>query len=412
MAQQERLPKIITFKKKDQRAEKKLDKQEILKRHLTTRMDLCDVLSVQDMSSVPTAFDGTLMGHDINLYELPIISGSFTDKEIKALQAEADIEMVEDDFVAHALPAPRISDAPTMAMQAPITVEDLPSAMAETIPWGVNRIDAERAWNVTRGAGVRVGVIDTGIDHVHHDLAPNFGGGVSFVPGESFADVNGHGTHVAGTIGARHNGSGVIGVAPNCKLYAVKVLNRYGRGNYSWIINGIIWAVRNRMDVINMSLGGSSMSQALKRACDYAYNNNVLIVAAAGNSGPANDTVGYPARHESVICVTSVDANGTIASTSSRGEQVDLCAPGVNILSTLPGNSYGHKQGTSMAAPHVTGAAVLAISSHRFTRASMIREILLQTADDMGITGHDNEYGHGLVDAEQSAFVRSLPSVH
>ena len=413
MAEKARHSKIITFKKKDQRKDKKLDKQEILRKHITTRMDFCDVMSLQDMTAIPMAFDGTLMGTDVNLYELPIISGGFTDDEVKAIQSDNNVEMVEDDLIAHAMPmAQAVAEQVVPLQPPPLTIEDIPSAMAETIPWGVNRIDAERAWNVTRGAGIRVAVIDTGIDHMHHDLNPNFGGGVSFVPGESFTDVNGHGTHVAGTIGARHNGSGVVGVAPNCKLYAVKVLDRYGRGNYSWIINGIIWCVRNRIDVINMSLGGPSPLQALKIACDYAYRNNVVVVAAAGNDGPKKDSVIYPARYESVISVSAVDNAGNIAEFSSRGEEVDLCAPGVNILSTRPGNRYGLSRGTSMASPHVAGTAALAISSHRFARASNIRDILLHTADDMGITGHDNEYGHGLVDAEQSAFIRSLPSVH
>ncbi len=408
MEQNERKPKIVTFKKKDQRPEKQMDKQEILKKHITKRMDFWDVLSMQDGAAVPIEFDGTLKGLDINLFDLPIISGNFTDAEVKALQSDKNVEMVEDDLIAHALPTAQVITEQATPMQQPFIIEDAPSVMAETLPWGVNRIDAERAWNVTRGAGIRVGVVDTGIDSMHHDLNPNFGGGVSFVPGETFLDVNGHGTHVAGTIGARQNGSGVVGVAPNCKLYAVKVLNRFGTGQYSWIINGIIWCVRNKMDVINMSLGGGGHNQALQNACDYALNNNILIVAAAGNSGPNNDSVGYPARYDSVIAVSAIDAGGNIANFSSRGSQVDLAAPGVNILSTLPGNRYGHKNGTSMATPHVTGAAALAISSHRFTRAETIRTILFQSADNLGISGRDDEYGHGLVDAEQSAFMRRL----
>jgi subtilisin len=221
-------------------------------------------------------------------------------------------------------------------------------------------------------------------------------------------DGNGHGTHVAGIIGARQNGSGIVGVAPNCNLYAVKALNNYGQGNYSWIISAIIWCVRKKMDVINMSLGGPGHVQALQNACDYAYQKNVLIVAAAGNAGPNDDTVGYPGRYDSVVSVSAIDASGNISSFSSRGHQVDLAAPGVNILSTLPGNRYGIKNGTSMAAPHVTGAAALTISSHRFTPAETVRKILLQTADNLGISGRDNEYGHGLVDVEQSAFMRQL----
>ncbi len=403
-------PKIITFKKKDQRQEQKLDKQEILKKHITTRMSFCDVITLQDMASVPLTFDETTMAHDVNLYDLPIISGVFTDNEIKAIQNDNDVEMVEDDLIAHAMPMtqPMGEQVLPVKPEPPIKIEDVPSTMAEILPWGVNRIDSERAWNVTRGAGIRVAVIDTGIDSQHQDLSPNFAGGVSFVPGESYMDVNGHGTHVAGTIGASHNGSGVVGVAPNCKLYAVKALNRFGQGNYSWIISSIIWCVRKKMDVINMSLGGTGHVQAFQNACDYAFQNNVLIVAAAGNAGPNDDTVNYPGRYDSVISVSAIDASGNIANFSSRGHQVDIAAPGVNILSTLPGNRYGNNNGTSMAAPHVAGAAAMAISSHRFTPPETIRKILLETADPMGIPGRDNEYGHGLVDVEQSSFMRSL----
>jgi len=401
-------PKIITFKKKDQRQERALDKQDILRQHLTARMDFCDITTMQDMGSVPLSFDGTLVGHDINSYDLPIISGSFSKKEIKAIENDVDVEMVEDDPIAYAMPMIQPAEEQTAPVEqrAPISVEDVPSASAEVLPWGVNRIDAERAWNVTRGAGIRVAVIDTGIDASHQDLRSNFAGGASFVPGESYIDGNGHGTHVAGTIGARQNGSGVIGVAPNCKLYAVKALNNSGQGNYSWIISGIIWCVRMKMDVINMSLGGGGHVQAFQNACDFAFQKNVLIIAAAGNAGPNDDTVQFPGRYDSVISVSAIDASGDIATFSSRGHQVDITAPGVNILSTLPGNRYGRKNGTSMAAPHVAGAAALTISSHRFTPAATIRQTLLKTADNLGISGRDNEYGHGLIDAEQSAFMR------
>jgi subtilisin len=410
MVESKLIPKIITFKKKDQRQEQKLDKQEILKKHIKTRMDFCDIITMQDMGSVPLAFDGTLVGHDINIYDLPIISGSFTEKEIKAIENDVDVEMIEDDPIALAMPiAQPIGEQVTIEkQQTPIKIEDVPSTLAEILPWGVNRIDAERAWNVTRGAGIRVAVIDTGIDTRHQDLSPNIGGGVSFVPGESYMDGNGHGTHVAGTIGARQNGSGVVGVAPNCSLYAVKALNNLGQGNYSWIISAIIWCVRTKMDVVNMSLGGPTHVQALQNACDYAFQKNVLIVAAAGNSGPRDNTVGYPGRYDSVISVSAIDTTGNIANFSSRGHEVDITAPGVNILSTIPGNRYGIKNGTSMASPHVAGAAALTISSHRFTQAETIRRILLRTADNLGISGRDNEYGHGLVDVEQSAFMRQL----
>lgn len=408
---QERRPMIVTFKKKNERPEQEPDKQEILRRHLKTRMDFSNVLSLQDMESVPSYFEELPQGLDLNLYDVPILTGSFTEEEIQALRSDWNVQMVEEDRMAFALPLqpafePGLQGAPGLIS------EDVPISPAETLPWGVNRIDAERAWEVTRGAGIKVAVIDTGIDHLHQDIAPNFAGGVSFVPGESFSDGNGHGTHVAGIIGARQNGSGVVGVAPNCSLYSVKALDRSGSGRYSAIISAIAWCVRNGIDVINMSLGGPDHVQALENACDYASAHNVLIVAAAGNAGPREDSVAYPGRYGSVIAVSAVDTSGNLANFSSRGEHVDLAAPGVQILSTLPGNRYGRNNGTSMAAPHVAGTAALAISSHRFTPVQTIRQILERTADHLGPPGHDPYYGHGLVDAEQAAFVRIMPTVH
>lgn len=407
--QQEKRSMIITFKKKDQRRDKDLDKREVLRRHLINRMDFCDVMALQDMMMVPSDFEEAPTALDLNLYDLPIIAGSFTQQEIDSLRSDSEnIEMVEDDQWAFATPLPPSAKEPALGVPLEIVPEGAPAFLAETLPWGINRIDAERAWEVTRGAGIRVAVIDTGIDHQHQDLSQNFAGGVSFVPGEAFTDGNGHGTHVAGIIGARQNGMGVVGVAPNCGLYSVKALNRMGSGLYSWIISAIVWCVRNRMDVINLSLGGPNHVQALQNACDYAFSRNLMLIAAAGNNGPREDSVTYPARYDSVIAVSAIDESGLIASFSSRGYHVDLAAPGMNILSTLPGNRYGRLNGTSMAAPHVSGTAALALSSHRFTRAETIRRTLEQTADNLGHPGRDDLYGFGLVDAEQAAFQRVL----
>lgn len=407
-AKKELQPKIITFKKKDQRTEQTLDKQEIIKQHISGRIEFCDSLSLQDQEQIPLEFDQSRVALDVNLYDLPIVSGQFTEQEIKALEKDSNIELIEDDPLAYAVATPAATNGAEIHSQPLLYAEDSAAALGEMLPWGVDRIDAERAWEVTRGAGIRVAVLDTGIDHLHHDLRPNFHGGVSFVPGEDFTDGNGHGTHVAGIIGARQNGSGIVGVAPNCDLLSVKVLDRRGSGRYSWIINGIIWCVRNRIDVINMSLGGPAPVQALQNACDYALRRNVVVVAAAGNNGPADDSVGYPGRYDSVIAVSAVNESGNIASFSSRGHQVDLAAPGERILSTLPGNRFGRLNGTSMASPHVAGVAALTISSHRFTDAAVIRQILLGTADNLGVPGRDDKFGHGLVDAEQSAFLRSM----
>jgi subtilisin len=291
MAEQGKRPMIVTFERKDKRQEQQIDKQEILRRHVKTRMGFCDILAMQDLEGVPGFFEESPQCLDVNLYDLPILAGNFTDHEIQGLRSDPNIAMVEEDRLAFALPILQPGMEPALTGPPGLVSEDAPTIMGETLPWGINRIDAERAWEVTRGAGIRVAVIDTGIDHLHHDLSANFSGGVSFVPNESFTDGNGHGTHVAGIIGARQNGSGVVGVAPNCSLYSVKALDRSGVGQYSWIISAIVWCVRNRMDVINLSLGGPEHVQALENACDYAFNHNVLLVAAAGNAGPREDSV-------------------------------------------------------------------------------------------------------------------------
>jgi subtilisin len=412
MARENTRPMIVTFEKKDQRQDRDIDKQQILQKHLNIRFDFCNVLAMQDMQNVQAYFEELPQGLDVNLYDLPILTGNFTEEEIQSLRSDANVAMVEEDRIAYALPLQRTQETTLTTPLPGLISEDMPGVVAETLPWGVNQIGAERAWEVTRGAGIKVAVIDTGIEHLHHDLAPNFAGGVSFVPGESFTDGNGHGTHVAGIIGARQNGSGVVGVAPNCSLYSVKALNRLGGGQYSWIISSIVWCVRNGIDIINMSLGGPNHVQALENACDYAFQHNVLVVAAAGNAGPREDSVNYPARYGSVIAVSAVDSSRNLANFSSRGEHVDLTAPGVQILSTLPGNRYGRLNGTSMAAPHVTGTAALAFSSHRFTKAETIRQILEKTADNLGTPGRDDLYGNGLVDAEQAAFLRGMPTYH
>lgn len=412
MEREQTSPMIITFKKKDERTEREVDKQELVRRHTQARLEFSNILSMRDMEGVPGQFEESPQCLDINLYELPIVSGQFTEQEVQSLRSDPNIAVVEEDRPAFALPTFQPAMEPALTGMQPLVAEGMPAMVADTLPWGVNLIDAERAWEVTRGAGIKVAIIDTGIDHLHPDLAPNFAAGVSFVPGETFSDGNGHGTHVAGIIGARQNGSGVVGVAPNCCLYSVKALDRTGNGLYSYIISSIIWCVRNGMDVINLSLGGNEHVQALENACDYAYRHNVLLVAAAGNFGPRGDSVTYPARYGSVIAVSAVDPAGILASFSSRGEHVDLTAPGVQILSTLPGNRYGRLNGTSMAAPHVAGAAALAVSSHRFAPGQVIRQILERTADNLGPPGRDHNYGYGLVDAEQAAFARAMPTIH
>ncbi|MEK7383588.1 MAG: S8 family peptidase [Elusimicrobiota bacterium] len=231
------------------------------------------------------------------------------------------------------------------------------------LTWGISRVHAPAAWDTTEGKGVKVAVIDTGIDMTHPDLQGKVDGGYSAIKKtenpEDYTDDNGHGTHVSGTIAALRNGKGVVGVAPKARLYAVKVLDADGSGNLSDVIDGIVWAAKNDMQVANMSLGAPVSSDAMQRAVRYAKGRGVIIVAAAGNSGGA---VGFPGSYPEVVAVSASDSKDQLASFSSRGPEVDFVAPGVDVVSTKMGGGYVSYSGTSMACPHVAGLVALVVS--------------------------------------------------
>lgn len=278
--------------------------------------------------------------------------------------------------------------------------EDIEFEALQTVPWGVEHIAAPTAHasNLT-GSGVSVAVLDTGIQATHDDL--NVVGGVSFIESESnpYIDTNGHGTHVAGTIAALDNSTGVLGVSPDVDLYAVKVLGASGGGTLSGIAQGIEWSIENNIDIINMSLGGLTGSPTLEQASNNANDHGIVVVAAAGNDGTSwwgGNTINYPARYDSVIAVGAVDQTNNRASFSSVGNQLEVMAPGVDILSTVPTNGYDSFNGTSMAAPHVAGVAALILSQDSSLSNNDVRQILQDTAVPLGETWY---YGYGVVNA-------------
>ena len=272
------------------------------------------------------------------------------------------------------------------------------SLISQQVPWGIDRVFGSESytfptWDTSRGDGVAVAVLDTGIDENHVDL-PKLLGGVNTIDDTHWgSDVYGHGTHVAGTIAAVDNDMGVVGVSPNAGLYAVKVLNDSGGGTYSSVIAGIEWAVNNNIPIINMSLGGGIHSTALKDAVDAAYAGGTLLVAAAGNDGDSTDNVLYPARYSSVIAVSASDSNDKMASFSSRGPSVELIAPGVGILSLYPGNYMVRWDGTSMATPHVAGGAATLWGSDASLSNVEVRQLLQDTAQDLGLPADHQGYG-------------------
>lgn len=388
---------IVTFKSKDARRNRSADKLELLASSVprSVELSLFDVSSDEAFAigapGLPAALDSDLVGFDINLYEAPIVTLRLSDDEIKALKRNPDVVSVENDGIAYALPVQGL------------VYEGQPSILAETVPAGVSQIKAPPAWGCSRGRGIKVAILDTGIDWAHPDLAANVKGAVSFVPGQTAMDGNGHGTHCAGTIGAAINGQGVVGVAPEAYLHGVKVLANNGSGQFSWIIAGINWAIQNRMQIVSMSLGGSSAPTALEQICNAAFSAGVLVIAAAGNAGPGMNTVSFPGKYRNVIAVSAIDGSNVIASFSSRGPEVELCAPGVQVLSTIPGGGYGQMSGTSMACPHVAGAAAVVWGAHRFATNLQIWNLLASAADNLGNPGWDPLYGYGRVDADQAA---------
>lgn len=269
-------------------------------------------------------------------------------------------------------------------------------ATGQVTPWGIPHVDADEVQQTgVVGSGVKVGIIDTGIDYTHEDLIVS--GGATFVQGTiDYMDDNGHGTHVAGTVAGVDNTIGVLGVAPKVELYAIKVLDQNGSGSYSDVVAGIEWAIRNNIDILNMSLGGSQGSKTLQSAIDNAYNEGMLLVAAAGNSGyDRKGTIGYPAKYDSVIAVGAVDQQNNRASFSSVGRELELMAPGVNIHSTVSGGGYDSYNGTSVATPHVSGVAALVWEAKPELSNIQLRNTLNNTAITLGDSFY---YGNGLTD--------------
>ena len=294
------------------------------------------------------------------------------------------------------------------------------------LQWNFPLIHVDQAWDISSGEGVTVAVVDTGVNPTGHD-----GFGDRLLPGynaitgseSTWQDANQHGTHVAGTIAQEtNNGTGVAGIAFSANILPVKVLPRSGfasDSNISWVTDGIDWAVDHGADIINMSLGGPNPSPPLEEAVNDAVNRGVTVIAAAGNE---NTQVGYPAAYDSVIAVGAVDQNKERTFYSNFGPALDIVAPGgtsddidndgyedgilqetfhqyLGFRYFAVGWNYYFFQGTSMAAPHVAGVAALIKSKHPDWTPEQIRSALINTAEDLGDPGRDDQYGYGLVDA-------------
>jgi len=347
---------------------------------------------------------------------IPAIVIELPESAVKHLEKAKGVVRVEYDGEIHILGRP-ITQPP------------------QTIPWGIERIKAPDAWQITTGASdgvIEVAILDTGIDYDHPDLQDNIKWGISVLRGRistnprSYIDRNGHGTHVAGTIAALNNDIGVVGVAPEVEIYAIKVLGNGGIGSWSDLILGIEQALLgpdgvldadgdgiivgdpddDAAEVISMSLGGSSAPDSVHDAISEAYQLGVVLVAAAGNEGAEYPS--YPAVYLEVIAVGATDMDDQVPSWSNR--HPEIVAPGVDILSTYPDNTYKELSGTSMAAPHVSGVValiqavyynnygtVLPVGTEDDLTTDTVRGILHTTADNIGDSIF---YGYGIVRAD------------
>lgn len=276
--------------------------------------------------------------------------------------------------------------------------------------WGVVALKAPDAWPRTKGRGVTVCVLDTGAPN-HPDLTVkaqrDFTGSRS-----GSADRQGHGTHTAGTICAAGK---LPGMAPEATLITAKVLDDGGSGGVDGIAAGIRWAVDQGAGVLSLSLGGPARDSFIPPALDYAESKGVIVIAAAGNEGPREGTVGFPGGYAKVIAVAAVDAGLIVARFSSRGPAVFVAGPGVAVKSTYLNGQYATMDGTSMATPHVAGLACLWIAAHpeipKTDRPRKFREALIAASKDLAPPGRDTATGYGFPDAVKLTEPASVPPV-
>jgi thermitase len=333
------------------------------------------------------------------------------------LRRNPDVEYAEPNYIAYITEAP---DDPLFDLQYALYN---PGSAPPGSPQGDTAdIKATSAWEETKGdEDIIIAIIDTGVDLDHPDLEDKiYSSGYDFINDDSDAtDDNGHGTHVAGIAAAEtNNNEGIAGVAWNCKILPVKALNDLGEGGYSEMIEAIIWAADNGADVINLSLGGDSPADSLENALKYAYDKDIVIVAAAGNEGGA---VLYPAAYDgyclAVAATNDTDERVDFSNSgglweSNFGPEIDVAAPGEEIVSTVPTwyfgpefIPYGIGSGTSQATPHVAGLAALIKSIKPDLTAGQIMGVIRYSADDVNYVnnlGKDNYIGYGRLNMEKA----------
>lgn len=335
----------------------------VVKYRTTSAVSAASILNEAKLNAVVTDRNA-----DLGFSVLRLPQGQTVAQALKVLRADPNVEYAEPNYLYYASYTPN------------------DTFYTSTVQWPLFKIEAAAAWDISSGSGVKVAVLDTGVQANHPDLTGKVILQKDFAYNDNVADdVAGHGTHVTGTIAATtNNGIGVASLGFGAQIIAGKVLNNSGSGSLANIASGITWAADNGAKVINMSLGGTSGSTALQSAVNYAWNKGVVVVAAAGNSNTT--AANYPAYYTNSIAVAATDRNDARASFSNYGSWVDIAAPGVDVGSTYINSQYVYMSGTSMASPHVSALAALVWSSSYGTSASAVRSRIISTADS-GTTG-------------------------
>jgi len=353
-------------------------------------VDLERVIIAFDWDAESSEIEGLIEEYAIPFVEdLGIIQaamGYLSTEQQELLRGVAGIRYIEPDFQVFILDDPRA-----------LFVADSIVPTVENIDWGARRINADKAWKLSKGRAVKIGVIDTGINTQHPDLKGSVMGGFDGVDDgiNSWLDDNNHGTYVATVIGARQNGVGIVGIAPCCYLYSIKVLNKDGRGYISDIIQGYEWALEQELDIVNMSLGSYGQSQAMVECMTIAGFQGMATVAAAGNDG--RQGICYPARNPIAICVGASGTDNKRVSWSNYGPAMmanGVLAPGDWILAGNKSGTWSRVSGTSIATPMVTGTIALLLEMGWCERRFIFDSARL--VDSWNSNWYE---GHGLIDA-------------
>lgn len=368
--------------------------------------------TLEQSTRVNILFDGQVDYELLKKYQTDIIH---TYQSIPAVTVEIDPNVIDK-----LLQEPQIKD---------LQKDQLAQVQSQSIGWAHDRMNLGKRVPIdTTGKGIKIAVVDTGIDYEHPDL--KIAGGKCVLDSlfldnpclNSYKDDNGHGTHVAGIIAAQNNDYGVLGTAPDALIYGVKALDSQGYGTTSSILAGLDWAIQNKMDIINLSLTTPDNDPLMEQLIKKAYNQGILVVAAAGNEDHITgreENVLYPAKYSEVIGVSALGKTNNLIPTSSVGKEIELTAPGGSILSTVPvafdtygtKDGYGMMSGTSMAAPHVSAMAALYMEKFPMLNHVQIRELLRTNSLDLGSKGRDTKFGYGVIQADVTAEVTTSVTV-